>query len=79
MTNSVIGSTVTVAITDLRTTVAAMTGLLIFAVVVVLLVLALEPAHRRARREYPDSHGRFDLSDRDRQRVLAERRMLGGR
>ena len=56
-----------------------MTGLLIFAVVVVLLVLALEPAHRRARREYPDSHGRFDLSDRDRQRVMAERRMLGGR
>lgn len=56
-----------------------MTEFLIFIVTVALLVLALEPAHRRARRANREPFPRFDPTDRDRQRVEMELRMLGGR
>jgi hypothetical protein len=56
-----------------------MTGFLMIAVMVALLMWALEPAHRRARRRHPAPLPGADLSDRDRQRVITDLRMLGGR
>ena len=51
-----------------------MTGLLIVITMVVLLILALEPAHRRALRgcAVPFRPGADLTVDRDRERVLAE-------
>ena len=49
-----------------------MTGIVIFGVTILLLVLALEPANRRIRRGAPGA-GRPDV-DRDRQRLLADLR-----
>jgi hypothetical protein len=48
-----------------------MTGFLIFAATVLLLVLALEPAHRRARRQGPQV-GLTRLGDRDWARVATD-------
>lgn len=58
-----------------------MTGLLIVTVAVALLILALAPAHRRARRTCVDPfRPGADLTvDRDRDRVLAELAALNSR
>lgn len=57
-----------------------MTGLVIV-VAVVLLILALEPARRRARRTcaVPFRPGAEQIVDRDRDRVLAEIAAIGPR
>lgn len=50
--------------------------MLVLAAVILLLVVALEPAHRRARRGGTAPFPRSDRRDRDRERVDAEHRVL---
>ena len=51
-----------------------MTSILVLAGLILLLVLALEPAHRRTRREHQAVYRGLDQTDRDWERVDAELR-----
>jgi hypothetical protein len=54
--------------------VSPMTGILVLAGVILLLMLALEPAHRRTRLEHRTAYPGLHQADRDWERVKAELR-----